>query len=299
MSRQSLPYVLLLGFLFGTTTIVSRFSVSQFAPTTYIWLRLLLSAIAFVVLYVATRRKLPRDRAIWRHGIMLGVFGLAVPLTGYVTALQYMSAGVNSLFIAIAPALVVLFAHLLLPDEKLTARIAIGIGLALGGAALLAISGQSGLPDVSRAQPIGYVFLMGAIVIDTLMIIYARKYTADLDTVDLSSVRILVALVVVAPLSLWLVGFDLSAVTPAGYVALFYAAAAGTFGGIMLSLWVTQTYGATAVSLSSYVVPVVATVGGVVLLGETFTPIMLAGMALIIGGLVFVNQKTAVAVELT
>ena len=35
MSPAALPYVLLLGLLFGSTLLVSRYSLSQFAPTTY------------------------------------------------------------------------------------------------------------------------------------------------------------------------------------------------------------------------------------------------------------------------
>ena len=34
MSPAALPYVLLLGLLFGSTLLVSRFSLGQFAPTT-------------------------------------------------------------------------------------------------------------------------------------------------------------------------------------------------------------------------------------------------------------------------
>jgi drug/metabolite transporter (DMT)-like permease len=299
MSRQALPAVLLLGLLFGSTLIVSRYSVGQFAPTTYIWLRLLLSVLAFGAIYLFTRRRVPRDRDLWRQGIILGTLGTAVPMVGYVASLQYQSAGVTALLITTTPAVTVLFANFLLPDERLTARTALGIGLALSGAVLLAASGQTGLRDVTAASPLGYALVIGAITIDSLMVVYARKYARDLDTIDLSSVRMLAALVAVAPLSLWLVGFDLSAVTPLGYAGLVYAAAAGTFGGLLLSLWVTQRYGATTLSLTSYVIPVVAAVGGVLLLGETITPIMLVGMALIVAGLAFLNRKTAVPVELT
>lgn len=297
MSPTSLPYVLLLGALFGSTLVVSRFMVGQFASTTYIWLRLLLSAAAFAAIYLLTRRRIPRDPAIWRQGLMLGVFGLAVPMVGYVASLQYQSAGVTALLITTVPAVTVLFAHWLLPDERLSLRTALGIGLALAGAALLAVRGESGLPDVARADPRGYALVGGAIVIDSLMVVYARKYARDLDTLDLSSVRMGVALLAVGPLSVWLVGFDVSAATGLGWAGLVYAAAAGTFGGLLLSLWVTQQYGATTLALSSYVIPVVAAVGGVLLLGETVTPTMLAGMGLIVAGLAFLNRKAPPPVE--
>ena len=299
MTRQSLPAILLLGLLYGSTLIVSRFSVGQFAPTTYIWLRLAISTVAFAAIYLVTSRPIPRDRELWKQGIILGVVRpghphgrlrrlAAVPVGGGHGPAHHHRPGRHRAVRQLPAA-----------RRKAHRRTAAGIGLALSGAALLALRGESGLPDVARADPRGYALVMSAIVLDSLMVVYARKYARDLNTVDLSSVRMGVALLAVAPLSLLLVGFDLSAVTPLGYAGLFYAAAAGTFGGLLLSLWVTQRYGATTLSLSSYVIPVVAAAGGVLLLGETVSTTMLIGMGLIVAGLVLLNRPTAVPVELT
>ena len=302
MSPAALPYVLLLGLLFGSTLLVSRFSLGQFAPTTYTWLRLALSSAAFAAVYLAGAlrgrgRRLPTGRTLWRDGVVLGIFGTAVPMTAYVASLQYQSAGMTALLLTTAPAMTVLIAQFMLPDERLTPRKGVGILLALAGATLVVLRGESGLAGVA-GSPIGYGIVIGAILIDSFMIVYTRKHCREYDTIDLSSVRLLVATLVVAPLSLALVGFDVSAVTATGVTALLYASAAGTFGGLMLFLWVNQRFGATAASLTSYVLPVVAAVGGVLFLGEKITVVMLAGMALIIGGIATLNRREPVALEI-
>lgn len=296
MIPAALPYVLLIGLLFGSSLIVSRYSVTQIAPTTFVWLRLAVSLAAFAVVYAAgaRSRRRPRglplgDRALLRDGLVLGIFGTAVPMVGYIASLQYQSAGMTALLITTAPALTVLLAHFFLPDERLTPGKAAGIGLALAGAALLVVRGESGLAGIA-GSPIGYGLVLGAILIDCLMVIYTRRRCSTHDTFDLSATRTLVAALVVAPLSLLLVGFDLSAVTTAGAAGLLYSAAAGTFGGLMLFQWVNQRYGATSASLASYVLPVVAAIGGVLFLGERITPVMAAGMAFIIGGIVVLNR---------
>ena len=51
MDKKAIPYVVLLGTLFGVTLVVSRFSVGQFKPTTYIGLRLILASFGFIVVY--------------------------------------------------------------------------------------------------------------------------------------------------------------------------------------------------------------------------------------------------------
>jgi drug/metabolite transporter (DMT)-like permease len=113
----------------------------------------------------------------------------------------------------------------------------------------------------------------------------------DMDTVDVASVRMITAALVVMPASLLLVGFDLSAVTGQGYLALLYAALVGTFSGMMLNFYNIKSFGATAAAMTAYIIPVVATFGGVLLLGETITSGMLAGMSLIIVGVTIINRQ--------
>lgn len=291
MTPAALPYVLLIGLLFGSSLIVSRYSVAQIAPTTFVWLRLVISLSAFAAVYALGRgsRRLMTGRALLRDGVILGIFGTAVPMVGYIASLRYQSAGMTALLITTAPALTVLLAHFFLPDERLTLRKLAGIGLALAGAGLLVLRGESGLAGIA-GSPIGYGLVAGAILIDCGSVIYTRRRCSDHDTFTLSGARTLVAVLLVAPLSLLLVGFDLSAVTTAGAAGLIYSAVAGTFGGLMLFQWVNQRFGATPASLASYVLPVVAAVGGVLFLGEHITPVMAAGMALIISGIVILNR---------
>ena len=292
MTIQALPYILLLGVLFGSTLIASRFSVGQFHPTTYIGLRLVMASLGHIAIYTfVSQYKWPTDRRLWRHATILGVFGTAIPMTAIVASLVYQSSGVTSLLITANPALTVLLAHFFLADERLTMPKSLGILLALGGAALLAIRGETGLPDMSAASPIGYLLIVIAMIAGSSMTIYARKYMSDLDAFDVASVRMFVAALVVMPLSVLFVGFDLAAVTTQGYFALGYAALVGTFSGFILSFYIIKRFGATASAMPAYVIPIVAGAGGVLVLGETITNTMLVGMALIISGIALINQR--------
>jgi drug/metabolite transporter (DMT)-like permease len=293
VTAQALPYVILLGFLFGTSLIASRFSVGQFEPITYTGLRLALAGLGYVAVYaLASQRHWPTDRRLWRHAAVLGVFGTAIPMTAIVLALQYQSGGLTALLITTSPAITVLLAHRFLDDEALTRRKAIGVTLALGGAVVLALRGESGLPDVSQANPIGYGLVLLAIVPSSIMTIYARKFMKDMDAFDVGSVRTLSAAIAVIPLSILLAGVDLHSVDFQGYLALAYAALIGTFSGFLLAFHNIKRFGATAAATTSYVIPVVTGIGGVLVLGETVTLAMLMGMGVIIAGIAFINQGT-------
>jgi len=294
MTLQAIPYILLLGFLYGSTLIASRFSVGQFEPVTYIGLRLTMASAGHAVIYAMVReRRWPTDRRLWRHAIVLGVFGTAAPMVAIVTSLQYQSSGITSLLITTNPALTVLMAHFFLTDEKLVRRKTVGVALALGGAALLAARGESGLSGVTQASPVGYGLVLLAMVSGSSMTIYARRYMRNLDPLDVASVRMLVAALFVMPASTLLVGVDLGAVDGHGYFALVYAALVGTFAGMMLAFYNIQRFGATAAAMTAYVIPAVTGIGGVLILGETLTTFMLIGMAIIVLGISLINQTSA------
>lgn len=296
MPIVALPYIVFLGFLYGSTLIVSRFSVGQFEPSTYVGLRLVMAGVGHMAFYAFARpgrakRPFPTDRLLWRHSILLGVVGTAIPMTMIVTALTYLSSGLAAILITTGPALTVLFAHFALADERLTGRKLLGVVVALSGAVLLAVRGESGLPDVAEVNPLGYVLLISSMLCGTGMTVYARKYMREFDEVDVGSVRMWTAAILVLPISALLMGVNLEGVNGQGYLAMVYAAAAGTFGGMLLSFYNIKRFGATAAAMTAYVVPVVTGVGGVMFLGETFTTGMLVGMGLIVGGVALLNAR--------
>ena len=208
-----------------------------------------------------------------------------------VSSLQYQSSGITSVLITVAPAITVLMAHYALQDESLNRRKAIGIILALCGAVLLVLLGETGLPDVTRANPIGYVLVFLAMISASGSTIYARKYMREMDTFDVSSVRMFTAALIVLPISLLIAGFDLSAVDHRGYFALGYATLTGTFAGSLIGFVVIKRFGATVSAMVAYVIPIVASIGGMLLLDEQITLGMLGGMALIMWGLALINRR--------
>ena len=299
MQKKALPYVTLLGFMFGSTLVASRFSVGQLNPTTYIGLRLTIASVAHLLLYGLFRQRFtwPRDRQLWAHATLLGVLGTAIPMTLIVSSLQYLSSGIASILITTGPAITVILAHFFLADEKLNRGKVAGVILALGGAFALTLSGESGLADVNKANPWGYVMLLTAVLLGNAAAIYIRKHLGGYHVYDVASIRMFIAALVVMPLSLLFVGFDMSHVTTAGYSALIYAALIGTFGGLLLSVSNIKRFGATAAAMTSYTIPLISVILGALLLGETITAVMLIGMGLIIMGVILINRNRHIITE--
>lgn len=123
------------------------------------------------------------------------------------------------------------------------------------------------------------------------MIIYARKYMSGLGSFDVGAVRNITAALVVLPISYFIIGIDFSRVNQSGYLALGWASIAGTLFGMLLEFYIIKRFGATTAAMTAYIIPIVAGIGGIILLGESFTPGMLVGMALIIIGIASLNRS--------
>jgi drug/metabolite transporter (DMT)-like permease len=143
---------------------------------------------------------------------------------------------------------------------------------------------------VGQANPLGYGLVLLSIFTISGLAIYTRKFMRDLDTFDVSSIRILVAALAIMPLSALFVGIDLQGVNGMGYLALGYAALVGTFAFMLLSFYNIQRFGATAESMTLYVIPVVSGLGGVLMLGEQITAGMVTGVGLIAVGITLINR---------
>jgi drug/metabolite transporter (DMT)-like permease len=287
-----LPFVLLQGLIFGSSMVVSRFSLGQFDPRAYVSLRLLIAGLAHASVYGLIRsRPFPRDRSLWMRAGTLGVMGPAIPMVCVVSSLQYMASSVASLLITLNPVLVVLMSHFFLADERLSWRRLLGVLVAFGGAAILLIQGETGLGHFVQADWRGYAWLLGGMISSAAGSVYAHRYLRKADAFDVASIRMFAAGLVLVPLTSLTVGYDLSRLQTSGLAALIYAGIVGAFLALVLAFYILKRFGAPGLSLSSYVVPVVTAVLGVIFLHEKVTPTMIASTGVIFLGIALLNYR--------
>ena len=291
MSRYKVfLYLLLLGLLYGSTLVVSRFSIGQYDPRTYISLRLTLATLGYVVFFwLNSSKQWPRDVSLWRRAAILGIIGTAFPMVSMVSSLQYQSSGVAALLITLSPVITVILAHFFLFDERLNYLKIAGIVVAFAGAALLLVRGETGLADFAQADWRGYAWSAVGILFSGGSVVYARRYLRNEELWDVSSVRMLVAALVLFPVTYFSVGYDMSSVTSVGYAGLIYASIAGTFCGMWLNFYIVKRFGATTAVQVAYLMPVITSILGALVLGEQITLTMIFGMIIIFSGLTLIN----------
>lgn len=292
MHLEAFPFIGLLSLIWGVNAVVSRFGINQFNPYQFIALRLSLATLGFVAIFFWQRRAWPTDLNLWRHAAFSGVIGVSIPMTLFILSLQYQSSGVASIFATTVPALMVIAAHLFLPDEKMNRNKAIGVVLALTGSFFLVLRGENGLPDMGQASSLGFGLIMIGLCSDVANAIFVRRRMVSMDPMAVTGIRLFVGALVTMIVALLIGDFHWDKISVAGYISLGYAGLIGALGGQFLAFYITRRFSATTFSLTSYLIPVVATTFGVLLLGEIVTWGILTGVIFIGGGIYFINRPT-------
>jgi drug/metabolite transporter (DMT)-like permease len=272
----------------GTAGIATRAALREgVGPYSIIGLRILMAATAVFAYRLARRRPLP-GRSIWRLGAVIGLTNITAPYILFTLAVQHASAGFLGLIITNIPLATAVWAHYLLPDEKLNRAKALGLSLAVAGVALLLVTGDSGLAEGGRAG-LSAALALGGVVVASFGGVHARRHAPDHDVLDLAGPQFALGAAVLIPLMLAVEGWP-GGISAAGWGLVAYMALAGTFMPFLLFFWMLQRVSATTASLPSYLIPVIALAGGALLLDEQVTWLMAAGGALILAGVVFTER---------
>ncbi|MEX1366264.1 MAG: DMT family transporter [Nannocystaceae bacterium] len=289
MSRFLL--VLLCAACFGTGLTVSRLGLASFDVIDFTGLRFLVATAAFALYHLLRRGPpWPRERRFWLLAAGFGVTGTALPMLAIVGSLRYLSSGVAAVVAAVGPAFAVLFAHFLLSDERISGRKLLGIAIAFGGIAFLVVQRETGLGDPASGI-IGYVMLLGGLLLSHASIVLARKYLRSYDLFQVVGVQMLAATVVVLPLTSDMLSMERVDHPWVAVSSVVYAGIVGTFAAFLSRFALIKRHGATDAALIDYVVPVMATTGGVLLLDEVLSSTMVVGMTIILVGVRVVQSS--------
>lgn len=273
----------------GTAGVATRFALEHdVTPYRLASYRATFAVVAVVAMLAVRRRGIPRDPVTWRVGLVMGTTNLAAPIILGTLALQYAGAGFVGLTTALIPLVTAAAAHLAPLDERLTPLKTVGLLLGFAGVAVLVLSGDTGLAEGGRPVAAG-VLSLAAVVSISFGGLYAKYHAGRYEPLDVTGLQhgIGAALLVVATL---VVEGGPRLESGAAWAALVYLAVMSSFVAMMLYYWMLRTVSATYAALSGYIVPPIAIVAGVLVLGEEVQAGIVAGGLLILAGVILADR---------
>ncbi len=290
-----MPWLFVL--IWSTGFIVARLAMPHSPPFAFLSWRFALSALCFVAWIVLARVDWPGSSRQWVHLAITGVLMQAGYLGGVWSAVHAgIGAGTVALLVGLQPVLTALWLMRSVPGVRPRAggaavSVRQWLGLLLGFVGLaLVVWPKLGTGEVTSLNLGLAVVALLSITIGTL---YQKRFVGPCDVRTASAVQMLAALVVSVPLALLEPGMmDWHANLVA---AMAWSVGVLTLGGSSLLYLLIQRGEATAVTSLLYLVPPCTALMAWALFGESFTPVMLLGMALTIIAVAIVVRSPGTA----
>lgn len=242
-------------------------------------------------IFVVISRPAPTALA-WKHGSLIGALRVGINPMLFMASLNYISAGVEGLIITLIPAATTVVAAVTI-KERVTRRQVAGLLIGLAGTAIIGFSGESGLAEGGDIG-LGFAFAGAGVVTAALSGVIQRRYAPMHDTVALA-LPMFAAGAVVAVAAGMLIGFDDVRTYESNlWVLLVILAIGSTLMPFGLTLYASKHASATIVAMTAYIAPMVAVIGGALLLDEQITPAIAIGAMFAVIGVAMVGGRRRV-----
>ena len=268
--------------VWGSTWLAIKVGLQDLPPLWFAGIRMGLAWVLLTpfALTATSGRPAPAQRKWMALG---GFLQIGLQYACIFTAEQWIDSGLAALLFATFPIFVGVFAHFLLPDEPLTRRTVASAALGLAGVAVIdAPSVRTMFSTETRLLLLGSAMMLLAAAVAAFANVLNKKYLSDVSPLrnvwgqTLVGSSLLLAFAAAAergPVFRW---------TPGSLGALFYLAIFGTALPFVGLFWLLPRVPVAVIGMIPVIDTVIAVVLGNLILGETFTPRVLAGAALIL-----------------
>lgn len=287
-TRTDWIVLLVLGLMWGTSYAFIKLGVETLPTFTLIAVRLAIGfALLATVVFVA-RESLPRNPRIYAHLLVMAVINIVIPFTLITHAQQSVDSSIAAILNGAVPLIVIVLAALVFHDEPITLSRAVGVIVGYVGVVVLVLPG---LASASSSALDGELALLGSTVAYAIGAVYSRRNIRGLRPMIPALFQVSFALVIVTVLAFTFEEPLAVAWNPDAFVAVAWLGVLGSGVAYLLQFRLLSRIGATGTSQLAYILPVVGIVTGALMFGEQVDARVVAGTALIIGGIALVNSR--------
>ena len=267
----------------GSTFVVTKGGLDEVPPMRFALLRFVVASL--LLLAVALARgglsRLPRPRP-WGTLTLMALAGIAFYYVGFNLALTYTSASQGALVQSSSPAITAIAAVWLL-GERVTKWRLLGIVLAIGGVLLIVARGA---PDANAPAPLlGNLLMFGTVVLWSVYTVFAKRLANADPAVVMAVVSCIGTLMLIPPALIEAARTPVAPISLESWLRIIYLGAFPSAAGFLLYSRALRDLDATHAGIFINLVPVIGVISGVVILGDSISPMALAGGILVLAGI--------------
>jgi drug/metabolite transporter (DMT)-like permease len=279
----------LLALIWGFSYVLIKVGVEAMPATVAVLIRVGTGALTMLAAFAVLRRRLvpPGFRRLLPGFLLMALTSSVIPFIAITWGQYYITTGLASILNATTPLWTAIFAWWVTPNERPSRINYLGVGAGFLGTAILI--GPQVVANPFQASALAALAVLLGAVSYAVAALGQRRLLAGVDPQDATLWQLIFAsllmLVIAAP--------ALPSAHPDARAlgAVILLGVAGSAFAYILYYYILNSLGATRGSSVTFVVPITAVFWGVVLFHERLTPSVLAGMAVILFGIVLTSVR--------
>ena len=233
----------------------------------------------------------PRD--IWIF-LYMGFFGVTINQVCFTVGLRFTSVSHAAVIVGMGPIYTLIFA-VLFKLERVTWRKAIGMAIALIGIAVLA--SENGISAHSPSV-LGDAITMTGSIGFAMYVVLGKRLAGRYDPLTMTAFSHYAGALIVLPVAIYRAvtlgsAEHWRAIAWTGWAALLYMAIFSSAVAYLFYFWLLRYLEASQLSAFTYLLPVVATILGILWLGEKGSWVPVLGGVLALGGVYWIESGRA------
>lgn len=288
ITAQSWGLLAILALLWGASFLSIRIALDEVPPLTAVAHRVGWATLVLWIYVLIRRLPLPRGRHVWISFAGMGLLNNVIPFTLMAWGQLYIPSGLTSIFNAATAIFGVLVAALLLSDESLSKRKAIGVAVGFAGVVTaIGIDSLRAFDITSLAQ----LAVLAGTISYAFAGVWARKRLTGLAPQVAAAGMLTASTLIMLPLA-WIIDGPIRLdLQPRTIWAIAYYALGATALAYLLYYRVLALAGSGNLMLVTLMIAPIPILLGALVLGETLSANAYKGFALLALGLLIIDGR--------
>ena len=279
-------FTVFLCMLFGGNGVAMKLSYTGLGPFTAAGFRF---SIASVLLVCWSRYRNIPLKLTWVQWRLILVQSLifTFQVGCFHLGLAHTTASHGAIISNVLPFLVLIFAHLFIPGDRITVKKGVGILMGFTGVVVLFFD----RPDMGAGTYTGDLIVLMAVLCWSVSAIYIKRVNEYFHAVQITLYQMVIAIPAFF-ISGWIWdGSMVGEITPVVVESILYMGVVTAGFGFVAWNTMLQKFGASVLHSFVFIIPLAGVTSGVLFLGEPVTPYLLISVVCIVIGIVVVNMR--------